>query len=244
MLQAPCLDGEPVEHKGHPVVPPWGSTMRALKGPSLPPRGGRPARQLVVLLHGVGADGDDLIGLAPMLQRYLPDAAFAAPNGPEPCGTSPMGYQWFSLQDRRPTALQAGVRSAAPIVDAFLDAELARLGLPPSALALVGFSQGTMTALHVAPRRAEPIGAVVGFSGALVAPETLASELRATPPMLLIHGDADEVVPAAALFAASDALAQAGVPVQWALRPGLGHGIDPDGIDQAGRFLRAALTGT
>lgn len=215
--------------------------MRALTGPRLSPKSGRAPRQLVVLLHGVGADGEDLIGLAPMLQRYLPDAAFVAPNAPEPCDMAPMGYQWFSLADRRPEALLRGVRTAAPDVDGFLEAELARLGLGPAQAALVGFSQGTMTALHVAPRRPATVGAVVGFSGALLAPELLASELRSLPPVLLVHGDSDEVVPTAALFAAKEGLEAAGLPVQWQLRPRLGHGIDPDGIDHAGRFLQAAF---
>ena len=215
--------------------------MRALKGPRVAPKSGRPPRQLVVLLHGVGADGEDLIGLAPMLQRYLPEAVFVAPNAPERCDMAPMGYQWFSLSDRRPQALLEGVRRAAPDVDAFLDAELTALGLEPSAAALVGFSQGTMTGLHAALRRPMALGGVVGFSGALLAPELLASELRSTPPVLLIHGDSDDVVPTQALFAAKEGLEAAGLPVQWQLRPRLGHGIDPEGIDHAGRFLQAAL---
>ncbi len=217
--------------------------MRVLTGPRVPPKSG-PVQQVVVLLHGVGADGQDLIGLAPMLQRYLPDAAFVAPNAPEPCDMAPMGHQWFSLADRRPEALLRGVRKAAPDVDGLLDAELARTGLGAERLALVGFSQGTMTALHVAVRRAPAVGAVVGFSGALLAPELLAEELRARPPMLLVHGDSDDVVPTQALFAAKEGLEGVDVPVQWTLRPRLGHGIDEAGIDHAGRFLRAALTAT
>ena len=129
--------------------------MTRLTGPRVVPRSG-PARQLIVLLHGVGADGQDLIGLAPALAGFLPHAAFVAPNGPEPCDMAPFGYQWFSLQDRRPEALRRGVQAAAPLVDAFLDDELERHGLEDRQLALVGFSQGTMTALHVAPRRAKP----------------------------------------------------------------------------------------
>ena len=125
--------------------------MSRLSGPRIAPRSGA-ARQLVVLLHGVGADGDDLIGLAPALARLLPHAAFVAPNGPAPCDMAPFGYQWFSLQDRRPEALLRGVQVAAPLLDAFLDEELARHDLDARRLALVGFSQGTMMALHAAPR--------------------------------------------------------------------------------------------
>lgn len=215
--------------------------MRTLNGPVVEPANGRPARALVVLLHGVGADGNDLIGLAPMLQRYLPDVAFVSPDGPEACDMAPMGRQWFSLLDRRPAALLAGVEAAAPDVWGYLEAETAKRNLGVERCALVGFSQGTMTALHVAPRHTPPVAAVVGFSGALVAPEKLETDVAARPPVLLIHGSADEVVPFQALGQARGALETAGFPVQWAVRPGLGHGIDPEGIDQAGRFLQAAL---
>ncbi|MEO1090304.1 MAG: dienelactone hydrolase family protein [Pseudomonadota bacterium] len=216
--------------------------MRALRGPEVAPADGRSPQFLVILLHGVGADGADLIDLAPMLQRYVPHAAFVAPNGPERCDMAPMGYQWFSLRDRRPEALLAGVQAVRADLDAFIDAELQARSLPASACAIVGFSQGTMTALHVVPRRTDSVAALVGFSGALVGPERLAGEVRSKPPILLIHGEADEIVPAGSLFAARDALESAEFAVQWQIRPRLGHGIDPDGIDHAGRFLRAALT--
>lgn len=215
--------------------------MTHLSGPRMAPRSGGPPRRLVVLLHGVGADGDDLIGLAPTLARHLPDAAFVAPNAPEPCDMAPFGYQWFSLQDRRPEALLRGVEAAAPRLDAFLDAELARHGLADHQLALVGFSQGTMMALYVAPRRARPPAAVLGFSGALIGAEALPAEARSRPPVFLVHGDADPVVPAQALFAAVKDLQAAGIPVQWAVRPGLPHAIDPEGLEQGARFLRTAF---
>ncbi len=217
--------------------------MRALSGPAVEPADGRPARALVILLHGVGADGQDLIGLAPMLQRYLPDAAFMSPDAPEPCDMAPMGRQWFSLMDRRPEALLEGVERAAPDVWGFLEAECTRRGLGHDRCALFGFSQGSMMALHVAPRHTPPLAAVVGCSGALVAPERLEAETIARPPILLVHGTADEVVPFGAMAQARAALEAADFPLQWSIRPGLGHGIDPDGIDQAGRFLRAALQG-
>jgi phospholipase/carboxylesterase len=205
-----------------------------------PSAGGAP-RQIVVLLHGVGADGQDLIGLAPMLAERLPHALFVAPDGPQPCDMAPYGRQWFSLQDRRPAALLAGVKRAAPQLDAFLDELLARHGLDESRLALLGFSQGTMTALHVAPRRRRPVAAVLGFSGALLGAEALPQEVRSRPPVMLIHGDADDVVPVDAMFVAVEGLQAAEIPVQWILRPGLPHSIDPYGIDAGARFLADML---
>lgn len=210
----------------------------SLSGPSAAPLAGGPARQLVVLLHGVGADGADLIELAPHLGPHLPDAAFVAPDAPQPYDMAPFGRQWFSLRDRSTPALATGIRAAAPGLDAFLDEQLAARGLDESALALVGFSQGTMMALHLAYRRARPCAGVVGFSGALVEPETLPGELRSRPRTLLIHGAEDEVVNPACLTAAEQALATLGVPVLADLRPGLGHAIDGPGAALAVAFLR------
>jgi phospholipase/carboxylesterase len=215
--------------------------MSRLSGPRVAPRNGGAAKQLVVLLHGVGADGDDLIGLAPALAHVLPDAAFTAPNGPEPCDMAPFGYQWFSLQDRRSEALLRGVQAAAPLLDGFLDDELERHGLDSSRLALVGFSQGTMMSLYVAPRRAEAMAAVLGFSGALLGADALEVEVVSRPPVFLIHGDADEIVPVGALPAAVAGLQAAGIPVRWEIRPGLPHAIDPEGIAHGGTFLAAVF---
>ncbi|HMA16227.1 MAG TPA: alpha/beta fold hydrolase [Kiloniellaceae bacterium] len=201
-----------------------------LDGPRHGPGSGEPARALVVFLHGLGADGHDLISLAPLLEPLLPGTAFVSPHAPFPCDMAPMGRQWFSLQDRDPDLLLAGVESAAPGLNAFLDKELERLGLADDRLALVGFSQGTMTALHVALRRPNPCGVVVGFSGALLKPEVLGEEIRSRPHVLLVHGDADEVVPFQALGQALEALELNGVPVQAYRRPGLGHGIDQEGL--------------
>jgi len=150
---------------------------------------------------------------------------------------APYGRQWFSLSDRRPEIIAAGVRASAPLVNRFLDEELARRDLADDALALMGFSQGTMMALHVALRRAKPCAAVLGYSGMLAGPETLAVEITARPPVLLVHGERDEVVPAGAMPLAAAALTAAGVPVQSHLRPGLGHGIDEDGIALGLDFL-------
>jgi phospholipase/carboxylesterase len=214
--------------------------MPRLSGPRVAPQTGV-AKQLVVLLHGVGADGDDLIGLAPALARFLPQAAFVAPNGPEPCDMAPFGYQWFSLQDRRPEALLRGVQATAPLIDAFLDDELARHGLDSSRVALVGFSQGTMLSLYVAPRRKAPMAAVLGFSGALLGADALKVEAVSRPPVFLIHGAADEIVPVGALAAAVAGLQAADIPVRFEIRPGLPHAIDPEGIAHGGAFLAAAF---
>ena len=215
--------------------------MAPLSGPRRPPRAGGPPRQLIVLLHGVGADGYDLIDLASAMAAALPGAAFVAPHAPDPCDMAPFGRQWFSLRDRRPEALLLGAQAVALALDPFLDAELERHGLADHQLALVGFSQGAMAALHVAPRRPRAPAAVLGFSGALLGGERLAEEARSRPPVLLVHGDADEVVPVEATYAAVAALHAAGIPVQWSIRRGLGHGIDPESVAHGAAFLAAAF---
>lgn len=212
-----------------------------LTGPSHPPHAGGAPRQLVVLLHGVGADGNDLIGLAPYWAPHLPNAEFLAPDGPYPCDMAPLGRQWFSLQDRSPPAILAGVRASAPILDAFLDDALAARGLAAAQLALVGFSQGTMMSLYVALRRATPVAGVVGYSGALVGADALAQEMHSRPPMLLVHGDADDIVPPSALPLAVSRLEGAGIAVESVLCPGLGHGIDETGLTRGIAFLRRVL---
>ena len=168
-------------------------------------------RQLVVLLHGLGADGNDLIGLAPYWAPLLPDAEFLSPDAPFPCDMAPYGRQWFSFRDRTPVAIVGGVRAAAPILDAFLDETLAAHNLDERSLALVGFSQGTMMSLFIGLRRKTAPAGILGFSGALVGADTLADEIRARPPVLLVHGDADPVVPFAAQATAATALRAAGV---------------------------------
>lgn len=203
-------------------------------------------RSMVVFLHGYGADGADLLGLADPLAPHLPDTVFVAPDAPEPCRGNPYGFQWFPIPwlDGSPQAeAEAGMARSVALLDAFLDARLAEEGLTPAALALVGFSQGTMMALQVAPRRAEPVAGIVGFSGRLLAPERLAAEMRATPPVLLIHGDADEVVPFPALAEAAHGLAAAGFEVYTHVSRGVGHGIAPDGLSTALGFLRQVLPG-
>jgi phospholipase/carboxylesterase len=217
--------------------------MMTLSGPTQPPAAGGKPKKLVLLLHGLGADGNDLIGLAPYWGQLLPEAEFVAPNGPCPCDMGPYGYQWFSLQDRSPENILAGVRAAAPILDGFIDDLLAARGLAERDLALVGFSQGTMMSLYVGLRRAEPVAGILGFSGALIGAESLPQEIRSQPKTLLIHGDADQVVPFGALAAAKRGLEAAGGPTETLVCPGLGHGIDEAGLQRGGQFLKAALTG-
>ena len=212
-----------------------------LDGPRLDPRSG-PARQLVVFLHGYGADGNDLIDIGRAWQQYLPQAAFASPHAPEPCGQAPVGRQWFPLTMRDPGERWTGVNKAAPVLERFLDAELDRHKLPPAALALVGFSQGTMMALHIGLRRATAPAGIVGYSGVLVTPveqeiEAFAAEIKSRPPVLLVHGDRDELIPAQALFQAAQGLSALGLSAEWHLSPGLGHGIDAEGLRHGGEFL-------
>ena len=154
---------------------------------------------------------------------------------------APVGRQWFSFQNREPEAVLGGVRAAAPHLGAFIDTELERAGLPDERLALIGFSQGTMMALHVALRRARPCAAVIGYSGALVGPQALAGEIESRPPVLLVHGDADEVVPFASLAAAERALRENGLSVHSEARPGLGHGIDETGLQLGAAMLKRTL---
>ncbi|MBV8739755.1 MAG: prolyl oligopeptidase family serine peptidase [Alphaproteobacteria bacterium] len=214
-----------------------------LSGPSHPPASGGKPKRLVILLHGLGADGNDLIGLAPYWARLLPEAEFVSPNAPFPCDMAPYGYQWFSAQDRSPAAVLAGVRAAAPMLDAFIDEALAARGLGDADLALVGFSQGTMMSLFVGLRRAQPAAGILGFSGRLLAPELLANELRSRPRVLLVHGAEDPLVPYASLAAAEAALKEAGVPVETLTCPGIGHSIDENGLRRGGMFLRDVLAG-
>jgi phospholipase/carboxylesterase len=215
--------------------------MALIDGPRIAPKS-RAAKQLVVFLHGYGADGNDLIGVAKQWQNLLPDAAFVSPHAPEPCAQAPGGRQWFALTMRDPNERWVGVNKAASGLEAFFDAELARHGLDSRALVLVGFSQGTMMALHVGLRRAGGLAGILGYSGDLVGPEHLAGTAAAragakAPPLLLIHGDRDDVIEPEALFASAEDLAKAGIPCQWHLSAGLGHGIDPAGLMHGGLFV-------
>ena len=202
---------------------------------------------MVVLLHGYGADGKDLIEIGRQWRTLLPDAAFIAPNAPQPCAMSPLGRQWFALSGRAGSPAGdedrwKGALEARPGIDAFLDAELARLGLDDSRLALVGFSQGAMMALHVGLRRKRAPASILAYSGILVGTENLhdadARDAKgARPPILLVHGEADDVIPLDALFISCEALAKADIPAQWHLSLGTGHGIDPGGLRHGGQFI-------
>ncbi len=223
----------------------------ALDGPRIPASGGR-ANALVVFLHGYGADGKDLIEIGRQWRGLLPGAAFVSPHASELCAGAPLGRQWFALSNRPPDDPAGaedrwnGVVKARGALDAFLDAELERLGLDNSRLALVGFSQGSMMALHVGLRRRRAPAAILGYSGLLVGSERLkeatARDPRgAPPPILLIHGDQDPLIPVEAMFMAAEALAQASIPAQWHLSFGVGHGIDGGGLHHGGQFLAEAL---
>jgi len=213
--------------------------MAELNGPRRAATSGN-GKYLVVFLHGYGADGNDLIGLADPLAEHLPDVVFHAPNAPQRCTGNPMGYQWFPipwLDGSSEAEAAEGMAAAANLLNVWLDETLSAEGVDAEHTILVGFSQGTMIALHVAPRRDEPVAALVGFSGRLLSPETLDSEAIQKMPILLIHGSADEVVPPQSLPEAADALTKAGFEVYTHISEGTGHGIAPDGLQQAYQFI-------
>ncbi len=202
------------------------------------------ATSLIVLVHGYGANGDDLLGLSDPLSPHLPDTAFVAPDAPEPVSGHAFGHQWFPIprfDGSTEAQARAGVLAATDDLNAFLDARLAEYGLGPEALALFGFSQGAMMSLHVAPRRAAPVAGVVACSGRLLVPETLQAEMQVKPPVLLMHGDQDPVVPFAHMAEAGDALVTAGFDVYGHVMRGAGHGIAPDGLGVALQFLKENL---
>lgn len=212
-----------------------------LKGPERPAKSGK-ADSLVIFLHGYGADGNDLIGLAEPLGPHLPGTRFAAPNAPEPCRNNPFGYQWFPipwLDGSSEEEMRASAAKAFATLDGWLDAMAEEM--PPERTVIVGFSQGTMMMLHVALRRATPHAGLVGFSGRLLMPETLAGEIRSKPPVLLVHGDQDPMVPVASLSEAADALTAAGIETYTHVSEGVGHGIAPDGLGLALGFIRRQL---
>ncbi len=207
-------------------------------------RGPKDADAAVIFVHGYGADGADLLGLAQPLEPHLPGAVFYAPDAPEPCMGNPMGKQWFPipwLDGSTQAAAETSMARSAADLDGFVDKVLADEGLSPDRLVLFGFSQGTMMCLHVAPRRTEPVACVVGFSGRLLGPERLAAEAVSRPPVLLIHGDADEVVPPQSMPEAAEALQQAGFDVSAFVMKGTGHGIAPDGLGVAVGWIRDKL---
>ena len=215
--------------------------MTKLEGASYGPHNEGKPGHMVILLHGYGADGNDLIGLAPVMGPLMPDVVFYAPNAPQACEGNPFGYQWFPVSRLDPELALAGVRSAAADVDAFLDEKMAKHGLDESKTALVGFSQGTMMALHVGLRRAKPLAGIVGFSGMLAGPDILKDEIKSRPPVLLTHGDKDEMLPHILSQRAAQVLEQNDVKVGLHIAEGVGHGINDTGLSAAARFLLEAF---
>ena len=216
------------------------TTTTTLDGPRVAPVAGGAPRSLVILLHGYGSNGDDLISLAPYWRDSIPHAAFVAPNAPEICPGAPGGYQWWGITSLDPTARATGAARAAPVLNAFIDAELARTGLTEADLALVGFSQGTMMSLHVAPTRSTALAGIVGYSGMLADASTLAGA-KTKPPILLVHGDADPMIPVTAFHRAKADLDAAGFTVESHVSRGLAHSIDMPGLQLGGAFLKRVL---
>ncbi len=217
--------------------------MAELSGPRRAAKSGN-CKYLVVFVHGYGADGNDLIGLADPLAEHLPDVVFHAPNAPQRCTGNPMGYQWFPipwLDGSSEAEASEGMAVAATLLNDWLDETMKAEGVDSDHTLLVGFSQGTMMALHIAPRRAEPLAGVVGFSGRLLAPETLEDEALSHMPILLINGDEDEVVPPQSLPEAADALTKVGYEVYTHISKGTGHSIAPDGLQLALQFINQQL---
>ena len=213
--------------------------MATLTGPYRSPRSGGAADSLVVMLHGIGASGEDLIGLADRFSADLPGAAFHSPDAPSPFSEAPFGREWYA---RAPIEGRAdGVRSAEPIVNAYLDELLDGYGLEPSRCVLLGFSQGSIVSIHTAPRRRLALGGVVAFSGAMLTGDTLQAEVASKPPFVLVHGTADTVLPHSGTETAAEQLAKVGVPVSVHLLSGLGHGIDERGLAIATDFMKGVL---
>ncbi|MCB1562847.1 MAG: phospholipase [Alphaproteobacteria bacterium] len=203
------------------------------------------AKQLVILLHGLGSNGRDLISLAPLWAQALPECAFVSPDAPFPCDMVPPGYpesyQWFSLQDRDPDKMLQGVRIAAPILERFIAEQIEAYNVPPEKCVLAGFSQGTMMSLYEGPRYPQALGGILGYSGALIGGEALGGEGICKVPVHLIHGEADDVVPVEAYHMARAALEGAEFKVSGHTTPGLAHGIDQEGIESGAAFLKAVL---
>ena len=217
--------------------------METLSGRRAAARSGQ-TRSLVILLHGYGADGNDLFGLSGTLSEHLPDTAFRAPDAPERSRVNPMGYQWFPIpafDGSSEAERDASFRRSVGLLDGYITGSIEEEGVTPARTALVGFSQGTMMSLYVAPRRSERLACVVGFSGRLVANEDLATAAKVKPPVLLVHGDQDQMIPVSELSAAETALRAAGFDVQSHISRGIGHGIAPDGLTLALRFLSKHL---
>jgi len=216
---------------------------RPIDGPRLAPRDGSTPKKLVIFLHGYGSNGQDLIGLGQHWARDLPHVQWVSPNAPDPVPGAPDGYQWFPISNLDPDRIEAGAAAAWPLVDAFIDQELTRYGLTESDLVLCGFSQGTMLSLATGLRRERPVAGIMGFSGALPGGGRLKEEMRSRPPIMLVHGDQDDVLPLGFMFDALENLAAAGHGAQWHISQGLPHSIGEDGLDIGRQFIGNALSG-
>jgi phospholipase/carboxylesterase len=215
-----------------------------LSGPMLPPASGGVPKQAVVLLHGYGSDGNDLIGLAPHWQGLLPDAVFISPNAPEQCRQFGFGFQWFdvSFDGDRLARRQEGVVRARPVLLEFLEDLWSQSGIAPEHTILAGFSQGAMMALHTGLSLERPLMGIIGFSGAFLPPDGFGSASLAKPPVCLVHGDMDDVVDPEHSADADVALRLAGYDVSYHVSPGVGHGIAPDGLAFASDFIARVAT--
>jgi phospholipase/carboxylesterase len=205
------------------------------------PVSGKKPEQLVILLHGLGSNGQDLISLAPFYARMLPDAVFVSPDAPFPCDMAPVGFQWFSLQSWSQEAFLHGVHTAAPILDSFIAEQMENYNLPADKVALVGFSQGTMMSLYTGPRFPEKLAGVLGYSGGLVWENDVDPASLQKVPVHLIHGDADPVVEIGRYYDAKDRLEAAGFKVSGGVTEGLMHNIDEEGILSGSVFLKDVL---
>lgn len=214
--------------------------IKTIDGPRVLPASGGDPKSLVILCHGYGSNGYDLIGLVPLWREALPDTAFVSPNAPEPCPGAPGGHQWWDLSSRNLQERESGVRRAAPVLDRFIDAELNRYSLAEDRLALVGFSQGTMLALHVATQRDRPVAGVVAYSG-MIADEGAIRSARSKPPVLLTHGDRDPVLPIAAFHEAKALLESSGFELTTHISRGMAHSIDNECLRLGREFLKRVL---
>lgn len=215
--------------------------MTKLNGPLLPPRSGGPATQAVILLHGYGADGSDLISLGQHWSQLLPDAIFLAPNAPNPCADSAFGFEWFPLNVDRIAGRIEGAKQAAPVLREFLADLWEQTGIPPDRTILAGFSQGAMMALHVGTALDRQLAGIIAFSGAFVPADGFAEGDYAKPPVTLVHGELDQVVDPDLSRQAAAELSAAGFDVSLHISPTTAHGIAPDGLDVATRFLADRL---
>ena len=217
------------------------SDFPELSGPEAAPASGGPAKQLIIFVHGYGANGEDLISLSRYYAQVSPDAAFISPDAPYRCDGAPMGFQWYDVWMKDPAERLAAIRSSGEIFDNFVAGQLARHGLSEDKLVLIGFSQGTMMSLFTAPRRENAIAGIVGYSGRMESPDTLKAEIRSKPPVVMVHGDSDELLAVSEMETAAATLRDCGVEIDTHIRPGLGHGIDEEGIRVGLAFVQKVL---